>query len=608
MMINFRGDWTVWGAMLLGLGATGVAAQTTVNWQSGGATTLSSDRANWSDNTLPGATDTGHFWQDAIYAVTADQGASFARAVVSDGVVTWNFAVTSPSPVPLDDAWQLTQTGLTTASVSLLVGKNVDTAGSLTITGGLVRSQSVIVAGLAGVPARLVVNGPGAELQATGSAVWTEIGGEGLGAGEMQVINGGKVTSNSIRVGTASDPTGGRGVVLVRGVGSEWSGGAFFLGTGSGNLNPAEIRIDQGGSVSSAYLDNRSRSLIEISGTGSHWEVNGGLTFRNGEARIEDGGRITASVLELGQSSVSGLSSHAVMVVSGRDATDTPSTVAVASLNLGRSYSSRTTRGLLQVTDGGRVTVTQTVQLGHQSAVGTGVLEVSGTGSRFEATGTTAARGIFVGGTSAAAVGQGYLTVTNGGVIAAASVSGVLLYADGHLSGDGTVEGLVENRGLVAPGMRFTLAPEAEGGTTLFLRETRGTASTLTITGDFLQTAAGRLELLLGPGAGSDRLVVGGAFTFGGTLALSLAHGYDPVLGTSFDLFDFGSASGTFATVSLPTLGTGLGWDTTGLYTTGTIVVSASPIPEPGAWAAWVGMAVLAWAGYRRRREGPGQG
>ena len=54
-----------------------------------------------------------------------------------------------------------------------------------------------------------------------------------------------------------------------------------------------------------------------------------------------------------------------------------------------------------------------------------------------------------------------------------------------------------------------------------------------------------------------------------------------------------------FATLDLPTLGSGLHWDTTNLYTTGTIIVAA---PEPGR--AMLLVAGITACVMRRRRKG----
>jgi hypothetical protein len=70
---------------------------------------------------------------------------------------------------------------------------------------------------------------------------------------------------------------------------------------------------------------------------------------------------------------------------------------------------------------------------------------------------------------------------------------------------------------------------------------------------------------------------VGGALSIGGALSVSIIDGYVPALGSSFDLLDWGTLSGTFSSLSLPALATGQ-WDTSQLYTTGVLSVIPSPL------------------------------
>ena len=60
--------------------------------------------------------------------------------------------------------------------------------------------------------------------------------------------------------------------------------------------------------------------------------------------------------------------------------------------------------------------------------------------------------------------------------------------------------------------------------------------------------------------------------SIGGILSVSLLNGFMPAVGTSFDLLDWGTLSGTFSSLGLPTLSTGQ-WDTSQLYTTGVLSV-----------------------------------
>jgi hypothetical protein len=105
----------------------------------------------------------------------------------------------------------------------------------------------------------------------------------------------------------------------------------------------------------------------------------------------------------------------------------------------------------------------------------------------------------------------------------------------------------------------------------------------------------------LSAGSGFDQFLVGGALGFGGRLQLSWWGGFEGQAGQQFDLFDWGSASGRFTAIdfSAAPLADGLRWDTSRLYSTGEIGVSA--VPEPGSWALMAGgLAVLL---ARRRRS-----
>jgi hypothetical protein len=100
---------------------------------------------------------------------------------------------------------------------------------------------------------------------------------------------------------------------------------------------------------------------------------------------------------------------------------------------------------------------------------------------------------------------------------------------------------------------------------------------TMAFGGDLSIGAAAVVRMSLAGSSPSqiDRITASGALAMGGTLAVSLASGFSPLAGQSFDLFDWSSRTGTFSTIQLPTL-TGLSWNTSQLYTTGTISVVAT--------------------------------
>ena len=121
----------------------------------------------------------------------------------------------------------------------------------------------------------------------------------------------------------------------------------------------------------------------------------------------------------------------------------------------------------------------------------------------------------------------------------------------------------------------------------------------LIIDGDLV--LAGVSDFEIDPdGVLADLADVSGSLTYGGTLNVGTLAGSTGtyILGQTYDLFDFASASGTFANVYLPDIsGLGLAWSKTQLYTDGLITV----VPEP-ATTLWLTL-LFSGALLRRRRH-----
>jgi len=113
-----------------------------------------------------------------------------------------------------------------------------------------------------------------------------------------------------------------------------------------------------------------------------------------------------------------------------------------------------------------------------------------------------------------------------------------------------------------------------------------------------LSMTGGTLTMgLSGDTSGLDgQIDVTNAADFAGTLDVALQNGFIPAVGDQFDLFTFGSESGEFSNMNLPTLPNGT-WDTSDLYTTGTISV----VPEPASIGVLVAGASMLMV---RRRPG----
>jgi len=208
--------------------------------------------------------------------------------------------------------------------------------------------------------------------------------------------------------------------------------------------------------------------------------------------------------------------------------------------------------------------------------IGTGTLTLSGsntyTGDTTVSAGTVLLNG-------AGQLGTGNVKVNGNLSISGITGSVYTLTASQTLSGTGTI--LASGKTLEIAG---TLAPGNSPGT-------------LTVNGGLTldSSSASNFEIT-GTGAGLfDHLTVNGTLTFDGTLNLTTS--YSAALGETVDLFDWTALSGTFASITGTSLGGGLSWDTSNLYTNGTITV----VPEPSTVSAFViGAAFLL---FRRRSK-----
>lgn len=104
----------------------------------------------------------------------------------------------------------------------------------------------------------------------------------------------------------------------------------------------------------------------------------------------------------------------------------------------------------------------------------------------------------------------------------------------------------------------------------------------LSFGGDVGFGAGATLKMELGgttAGSTYDQLQVADELSLDGALQVLLINGFTPAIGSAFNLLDWGTRIGTFNTLTLPTLGSGLSWNTSQLYTTGVLSVVSAGIP-----------------------------
>jgi hypothetical protein len=445
------------------------------------------------------------------------------------------------------------------------------------------------------ISGNLTLGGSGSVVMGDQSAVIQGIGASVLNVGAQQTISGGGLISN-LTVQNAGTINGNGQLYLanatitggtvsgIAGVVGGYNGGAMTVGSGSTMtlsgtyINAGTIDIS-GGSLSGA--------------TGSTFLQTGGAT------NITNGGSLTASFIDL-QNGTLNLGDNTVSM-RGMDSggNDIAYTQGGGTANIAGAFTTTGAEidgGVFNV-NGGSVTggagstflqTGGTVNLLNGGSLTASFIDLQN-GTLNLGDNTVSMKG-FDGGGKDIAYTQGGGTVDINGTLALVDGSGIADLTGGTLGGSGTIDGsLVADGGTVAP----------------------GDPTTLTITGDYTETAAGTLELELGgtaPGA-YDTLAVGGTATLGGTLDVVLFGGFQPQAGQLFTIITAGQIVGDFSNFEGSDLGNGLGLDEVwnGDHTSLSLEVEShptgqQPTPEPGTWLMAATGFVLLLAGGRRRR------
>jgi autotransporter-associated beta strand protein len=448
---------------------------------------------------------------------------------------------------------------------------------SLTVNGGA-DSQVIIdgnISGSGGITKvgtnNLAVNGEGLWLNGTNN---TFSGGVNLMEGELD-LNSTTATTTALGTGTLTIGAGtklgcgsGHPVTVVNNNPQIWNGDFRFdsaadlnLGGGAVTLNATvQVTIGQfrhltvGGVISGSGfgLTKAGLGILTLSGANTY----SGNTTIAGTLQLGAAGVIPNGAAK-GNVSVSGTLdlntfSPTINGLSGAGMIDTVAG-GTPTFTVGNNDQTSTFSGIITNT-AGTLALTKT---------GAGTLTLSGANTYSGS--TTISAGIL------ALTGTGTINNTPSIIVSSGAgfdVSGrtggsYSLTSGQTLKGNGGVKGtlVVVSGATVAPGtsigtLYFTNAPTLSG------------------------TASMEIDRAASPNA--DKLVVvsgGGQLVYGGTLTV-VNNGAALQGGDTLDLFDADSFSGSFSTMNLPALGTGLNWWTDRLTVDGTINVNRAPTAQ----------------------------
>jgi T5SS/PEP-CTERM-associated repeat protein len=459
--------------------------------------------------------------------------------------------------------------------------------GLVQVTGGARLNAAVGIIGQA-------ASGEGTVTVSGNGSIWHQSGtitiGE-AGRGVMQVLSQGHAETTNAILGNQANSSG---TMSVTGVGSDWDIAGFLTMSASGQ---STLNVVDGGRVSATGATRMGTAAagegrVVVSGANSLFSA--GSTISVGETgygalRITTGGRATSGNSVIGDNT----GSRGEVLVDGINSTWAITGTLLVS-DPGEATVTVSNGGLLSTTgaitvgaagelllSGGRVQIAGGLGLSNQGLVlGGGRIAAPVTNSAAGEIRTRATDVLVV--SSLANSGQVDLQGGELEVLAAATNSGDIdafgsvLRFDGGLTNtsagqisitSGTVDiyGNVTNNsnGKIIVGDRAeaifhdTVTNNGQlvvlpGGNALMLENlslTNAAAVTVQLAGDNPDTDYGQLD-------------VGGAANLGGALNVTLANGFTPQAGDSYQLLTAGGGlTGTFASQSLPSLSAGLSWD-----------------------------------------------
>ncbi len=466
------------------------------------------DPKNW-DGPVPDETITAIFQLDASPFVGFQEPNTFSdRLIVREGDVSlqlWSHDGTqfvSRSYMLLNPLFN---------TPSIVVGETMGPSVQLTIRGGELSGQSMVIGLMPGSSGAVEFFTITNLVPSLVNQFQLHVGYQGQGV--LTIADQVTVTNDAAVLGALE---GSSGYVTVTGEGSLWEcGGALSVGKfGMGALDVSdEAEVVSASAIIGQQLE--SIGAVTVTDPGSFWSINGSLDVGlvgQGSMTITNGGAVfTDGFVTLG-------TFPEVDIPPKDGGTGDVTVTGPASFWFigGDLYVGFMWLGTLSVLDG--ATVTSDNGFVGTMFGGMGDVIIQGPGSVWSNAGDVIITSV--------------LTVAEGGIVVA---DAVLIEAMGQLDGDGAIEALVTNDGIVRPGYP---------------------TGTLTMNGSFANGPTGNLHIELAgsdPG-GFDAIAVQGPVSLGGTLNVSLIDGFVPIAGDTFTIITANFISGDFDLLTLPKL------------------------------------------------------
>jgi fibronectin-binding autotransporter adhesin len=502
-------------------------------------------------------------------------------------------------------------TGTTTVGAGTL---HLNKSGGNAIPGDLTIGQ-----GTGAASSAIVTQGADNQIPDTATVTIGSDGFWNLASGNRsETIAGLTMTTGSIATGSGTLTVGGN-ITTNANAASATISGLLNLGGAFSEITvadgSADVDLDISANISNGSVSKLGAGTVSTSGTNS-----AGILSVDGGALNQSGGSWSVFSLTTRASSSTYTLSAGTLTVNGNGSPNTFSEqIALSNSSTGtftQTSGTHTITGALIIAAGPDSNATFNLSAGQLStnslyigenfravgtlnqsggaiAVTTGFLDLGlqdSTGTANLTDGTLSAQGIDVGGISTGPQGIGVLNInggqvsTPGGVRVWDTTGSAINLSAGSLTADtintsgnssrfnftgGTLHVKTFNGDLVNQG--GTLAPGSSPGIT-------------TVNGNYIQEAAATLQIEIGGTASTqfDQLHISGALALDGTLNVSLISPFSPAAGDSYDILDWGSRTGTFATFVLPTLANGLVWNTSQLYTTGVLAVIVTDFNNDG--------------------------